>query len=413
MFSGDNANTRYPRTMGPALERDLATYPVVALMGARQVGKSTLCQEIADRRGLPWRSLDDRDVRRQAVDDPEGLLAEIGGDGAFIDEVQRAPDLLLAVKSVVDRDGRPGRYLLSGSNQPRMRGAVAESLLGRAAYRTLRPLTLSELRYSEEHSGWSFLFGKTEHTLLRELGRRAESSGALDWKDVVATGGFPRAVAAPPALRTRLLDDYVEVFASRDVREVIGIESSERFETFLRLVAAHTGHELNVLALANDLGAPVTTVRRWMDVLARSFLVEQVPAFSRNATRRMIRAPKLFMVDSALALAAAREPEPTGLHLETLIASDLAVWRDGAPGRALHHWRVASGQEVDFVLEEGGQLLPVEVKAARSVVSGDSRHLRRFRDSYLNARRGILLSGDPDIRVLSPGIIAAPWWAVV
>lgn len=412
-LSAGHASMDYPRAIARSLVADLDLYPVVAVMGARQVGKSTLCRQIADRRGWPHRTLDDRDVREQAIEDPEGLLADLGDDGAFIDEVQRAPNLLFAIKAVVDRDRRPGRYLVSGSNQPTMRGTVGESLLGRAAYRTLRPLSLSELRLSDDHRGWNFLFAEQDAIVLDELARRAAESGALNWEDVTATGGFPRAVCSTPDQRQRLLNDYVETFASRDIREVIGIESTERFESFLRLVASRTAQVLNVSGMAADLGAPVSTIRRWTDALVRSYLVELVPPYSRNAEQRVIKAPKLVMVDSALALAAAREAAPTGFHLETMIASDAAIWRDMAPGRGLYHWRRSSGQEVDFVLEERGQLLPVEVKAAQRIGSGDARHLRAFRTAYSNASRGILLSSDPAIRTLAPGIIAAPWWAVV
>ena len=411
MFS-PNANTRFPRALAQPIRQDLGLYPVVAVMGARQVGKSTLCREIAEEFGFVWRTLDDRDVREQALEDPEGLLDELGDRGAFIDEVQRAPDLLIAIKAVVDQDQRPGRYLLSGSNQPNVRGAVGESLLGRATYRTLRPLAMSELRLTEEHPGWSFLLHSSDTEVRLELERRAELSGALDWRDVVATGGFPRAVAAPRQHRRKLLDDYINVFASRDIREVIGIESSDRFESFLRLTGARSGQVLNVSGLAVDLGAPVTTIRRWTDALIRSYLIELIPPYSRNASQRVTSAPKLIMIDSALALAAARENEPTGFHLETLIASDLAIWRDEGPGRALYHWRLAHGQEVDFVAEENGRLLPIEVKGSSSVGARDARHLRKFRDLYATATRGILLSADPEIRMLAPGIIAAPWWAV-
>ena len=200
-------------------------------------------------------------------------MADLGEDGAFIDEVQRAPDLLLAIKSVVDNDQRKGLYLLSGSNQPRVGRAVSDSLLGRAAYRTLRPLTLSELRLDEDHQGWSFLFGADDEVVLSELERRAAASGALDWKEVVNIGGFPRAVAAPPEHRLRLLDDYVEVFSNRDVRDVIAVESSARLEGFVRLVAARTGQEFNASSFANDLGVSVNTIRRWLEALRRSYLV--------------------------------------------------------------------------------------------------------------------------------------------
>ena len=403
---------KYPRSLREALVRDLETYPVVALMGARQVGKSTLARELAEERGMAYRTLDDRDVLRQAREDPEGLLSDLNGAG-FIDEAQRAPEIFLALKAVVDREQRAGEYLLSGSNQPVMSGAVGDSLLGRAAYRTLRPLTLSELRLDETHAGWDFLFNRNTSRVLGELERRAAASGHLDWRTTVETGGFPRAVAVPADIRRRLLDDYVEVFANRDIRELLAIESADRFEQFMRLVASRTAQVLNVNGMSGELGIPVTTVRRWLDALKRSFLIELIPAFSRNAGHRVTKAPKLFMADVALALAAARESEPTGFHLETLVASDLAVWRDASPNRAVHHWRTQSGQAVDFIAERDRRLLPVELKASTAVGLADARHLKVFLGAYGAAERGLLLSADPRIRELTPNIVTAPWWAVL
>ncbi len=408
-----SASDAYPRSLRRVVEADLALYSVVAVMGARQVGKSTLCQEIARQRGLAHRTLDDRDVRDQALADPEGFLASLGDRGAFIDEAQRTPDLLLSIKAVVDKDQRKGLYLLSGSNQPRMGRAVGDSLLGRAAYRTLRPLTLSELRFDDRHLGWSFLFAGSDKDVVRELGQRAAASGQLEWRDVVKTGGFPRAVAAPTEQRLRLLDDYVQVFSNRDVREILAVETPARLEAFVRLLAARTGQELNASKLSSELGVAVTTIRRWLEALQRSYLVELLPPYSRNPGARVVKAPKVFMVDAALALAAARETTPTGFHLETLIASDLLVWKDSDPTRDLFHWRLASGQEVDFVLQENARLVPIEVKAAKSVSGSEARHLRTFREQYANCLRGLLVSCDPEIRVLESGLVACPWWAVI
>ncbi|HTV77835.1 MAG TPA: ATP-binding protein [Steroidobacteraceae bacterium] len=408
-----DANTRYPRVIHPQLTADLRLYPVVAVMGARQVGKSTLCEEIAEAQGFARRTLDDRDVREQAIADPEGLLSDLGDGGAFIDEVQRAPDLMLAIKAIVDRDRRNGQYLLSGSNQPKVGKSVSDSLVGRATYRTLRPLTLSELRFDEEFPGWSFLFGPDEMAVIAELERRAAASGALGWRSVVQTGGFPRAVAAPPEQRLRILDDYVEIFSRRDILEILEVESAPRLEAFVRLTAARTGQELNVSDLSKDLGTPVTTIRRWLEALQRSYLIELIPPYSRNSGQRVIKAPKLYSVDAALALAASRGTTPTGFHLETMVAGDLLVWRDIAPMRNLYHWRLGSGQEVDFVLEENRQLLPVEVKAAETVGADAARHVATFRERHANTPRGIVLSSDPEIRIIRPGILACPWWAVI
>ncbi len=407
------ANTVYPRSLRTTIAEDLQLYPVVAVMGARQVGKSTLCRQIASDRGMAQCTMDDRGMLEQARTDAEGLLHDLGDGGCFIDEVQRAPELFLAIKGIVDRNQRPGRFLLSGSSQPRVRGHVGDSLLGRAAYRTLRPLTLGELRLSDSHNGWSFLLCDDDASVLTELRRRADQSGSLEWRDIVQTGGFPRALAARPDQRRRLLDDYTTVFASRDIREVIGIESTERFEGFLRVVAARTGQTLNYSSLSQELGLPVNTVRRWVDALERSYLIDRIPPYSRNASQRVISAPKLFMVDSALAMAAARETTSTGFHLETLVATDLGVWKDARSGRGLYHWRLASQQEVDFVLEEHGVLLPLEVKGSSAVGSRDARHIGKFRSLYPNVKRGLLLSADPEIRVLADGVIAAPWWAAL
>ena len=412
-MDAEDANARYPRAVRDQLVADIDLYPVVAVMGARQVGKSTLCLQLAEEIGLARRTLDDRDVREQAIRDPEGFLAELGGTGAFIDEVQRAPDLVLAIKAVVDRDSRKGQYLLSGSNQPRVGRAVSDSLVGRATYRTLRPLTLSELRFDEQHPGWSFLFDTNETGVLGELERRAASSGPLAWQEVVRTGGFPQAVAAPPNQRLRILDDYVEIFSRRDVQDLISVEATPRLEAFVRLAATRTGQELNVAGMSNDLGVPVTTIRRWLDVLQRSYLVELIPSYSRNASQRVIKSPKLYSVDAALALAASRDTAPTGFHLETLVASDLLVWRDGDPTRDLYHWRLGSGQEVDFILEMSGKLVPVEIKASDAVGTKDARHIETFRQRHDNTPRGVLVSCDPAIRMLKPGIVACPWWAIL
>lgn len=402
----------YPRALRSGLLRDLDVYPVVALLGARQVGKSTLGREIAETRRLPFRTLDDRDVLRQALADPEGLIDELGGAG-FIDEAQRAPGLFLAIKRLVDREQRAGQFLLSGSNQPHVARAVGDSLQGRAAYRTLRPLTLGELRFDERAGAWDLPFAEAAADVLDALAQRAGSSGALDWRDVVGTGGFPRAVAAPADARRRLLDDYVRTFAERDVRELLAVGSPDRFEQCVRLVASRTGQVLNVNGLAGELGIPVNTVRRWLDALRRSFLVEEIPAYSRNAGQRILKAPKLVVLDAALALAAARESVPTGFHLETLVASDLMVWKDAAPDRAVHHWRTQHGQEVDFVVEQARRLVPVEVKASASVGADDARHLRTFLERHSEAVRGLLLSADPAIRSFGERVIAAPWWAVI
>ena len=413
-YSTPSANHRYPRIERSLLERDLGRYPVVILVGARQVGKSTLCRDLAMEHGMARLTLDHADTRQRAIADPAGLLADLGENGAFIDEAQRAPGLFLAVKAIVDHQPhRPGQYLLSGSAQPEMTAATGDSLLGRAAYRTLRPLTLGELRYDETHTGWSFLFRGTESDALEELERRAAASGTLDWREVVSVGGFPGVVNIDADSRIDRLNQYLRVFATRDIREIVNIASSDQFERFLRLVGVRTGQVLNLNGMAADLGLKVSTLRRWFGALEDSFLVERVPPWSGNLSNRLIKSPKAFLVDSALAMAAARSNDPTGFHLENLLLTDMLVWQDLAPHRTVYHWRLANGPEVDFVLEENGRLVPVEVKTANHTDRRDARHLRRFSSDHDNTVRSLLVSADPHIRLLEPGLIAAPWWAVI
>lgn len=404
--------TKYPRVLEEIIRRDLNFYPVVAIMGARQVGKSTLCKAIAQELGFTMCSLDESDYLRKGVETPELLLDELGPK-AFIDEAQRAPNLFLAIKAVVDREQKPGSYLLSGSNQPQMFGGIGDSLQGRAAYRTLRPLILSEMRLSDTQRGWSFLYKSNKQEILSELEERAATSGELEWRIVVKSGGFPRLLSVPDEYRLQILDDYIKTFANKDVRELLGVESPGRFENFFRLVCSWTGQVFNASAYARDLGISVNTARRWIDAIKRSFLVEFIQPFSQNSSQRVIKSPKAYVVDSALALAGSRETEPGGFHLETMICNDLLQWRDERPGRAVYHWVAQGGQEVDFIVEENQKILPVEIKSSKKVKSDDARNIYAFRKKYANSLDGIVLSSDPEIKILKDNVIAAPWWAVL
>jgi uncharacterized protein len=407
------ARTPYPRLLRARIERDLGLYPAVAIMGARQVGKTTLAREIGTAAGMAYCSLDDQDMRARAVEDPAGLIADMSPNGAVFDEVQRAPDLLLALKAVVDREQRNGRFLLTGSNQPRVKQHVAESLVGRAAYRTLRPLTIGEQRMEERRDAWSWFFDLDDENLTSQLGESAKLAGPLNWVQATAAGGMPRALSVPAVDRPQVLDDYLTTFARRDIRELVETESPEQMEQFMRLVATRTGMELNRSAIGTSLGLKTNRVQRWIDAMERSYLITQVAPFSRNATSRVIKRPKLIMVDPALAMAGGGETKPSGNHFETLVANDLLVWSDLATGRRLHFWRIPSGPEVDFVVCQDEQVMPLEVKGSDSVGRNDARHLARFLDDHAEAHRGVLMSSDPEIRWIRERIIAVPWWSVL
>ena len=313
----------------------------------------------------------------------------------------------------MDREQRPGHFILTGSNQPRVASGVADSLQGRVAYRTLRPLTLREQRYEEAPARWSWFFDLKEAELTDRLKDAEALSGPLDWAAVTAAGGMPRALAAPPEAQTDVLAQYVETFVQRDAREVLGSELPDRFEQFVRLAAARTGQELNASNFAKDLGVAPNTVQRWVGALKRCYLATTVPAYSRNPTARIIKAPKLFLVDSGLAFAGSGDSRPTGWHFETLVLNDLYSWQDEEPGRRLSHWRKPSGPEVDFILQQGNQAVAVEVKATNKVDRRNAAHLTLFLREHQEGICGVLLSADPEIRLVGDRVVAAPWWAVL
>ncbi len=307
---------------------------------------------------------------------PEGLLAEMAMTALSLMKSSARRTSFSPSRRSWTAEQQPGRYLLSGSQQPHIRDGVGDSLLGRAAYRTMRPLTLSELRLDDIYRGWDFLFDD-EAATRPELERRAAESGAPDWRDAALTGGFPQAVATQREQRRRFLDHYVEVFANRDIREILPIESSARFEQFLRLVATRTGQELKcerIVERSRYSGYHRSSLAR--RPLAAGYLVELIPPYSRNAGQRVIKAPKLFMGRRCARDGGRARNRANRIPSRKHDRDRPRRLKDDAPGRAVYHWRLASGQEVDFVLELNGKLLPVEIKATSKVGTGDARHPR-------------------------------------
>lgn len=400
-----------PRLVGPALTERLAVMPAVVVTGARQTGKSTLAEHlVAGKRR--YRSLDDLDVLGAARNDPEALVG--GREPITLDEIQRAPELLTAVKRAIDRDRVPGRFLLTGSANLLLMRQVSESLAGRASYLTLWPMTRSEQR-GAPGSAWDALLAADDGDWLDVLSaRRSESE---DWRALAMRGGFPT-----PALELRTsseraiwFDGYVRTYLERDLQDLAAISSLPDFRRLMRASCLRLGQLLNQAELARDVGVPQPTVHRWLNLLETSYLLVRLPTYSVNRTKRLIKSPKLYWSDTGLALHLAGAESPAGAHLENLVLSDLLGWRDARQSRAeLGYWRTAIGEEVDFVIESAGKLLPIEVKAAARPRLSDAAHLRTFRDEYgKKSRAALLLHTGTTLEWLAPGILAAPWWKVM
>lgn len=407
-----------PRLVETALAERLRVMPAVIVTGARQTGKSTLVHDLVpDHPGTSaarrYLTLDDLDVLDAAERDPEVL---VGGTGPVtIDEIQRAPTLLAAVKRAIDRQRTAGRFLLTGSANLLLMQQVSESLAGRASYLTLWPMTRREQRGSPRAGCWDALLDAPHEAWPDVLA--AEPALPEDWRALARRGGFPTPAheLRDDAERTIWFDGYVRTYLERDLQTLAAITALPDFRRLMRACSLRLGQLLNQTELGRDIGLSQPTVHRWLNLLETSYLLVRLPAFAVNRTKRLIKTPKLYWGDTGVALHLAGGGEPTGAHLENLILHDLLAWRDARLARAeLHYWRTATGEEVDFVIETDAGLLPIEVKATARPRLADATHLRSFRAEYGNsARAGLLLHTGTDITWLAPDVLAVPWWRVL
>jgi hypothetical protein len=402
-----------PRLAGSALTRAERVLPVTVVTGARQTGKSTLVRDLAPLGERPYFTLDDLDVLEQATGAPDDLVAR--AERLTLDEVQRAPQLLPVVKRAVDRGRRPGRFLLTGSANLLLMRQVSESLAGRASYLTLWPMTRREQLGLGRAGIWQELLEAGDGEWPDLIA--AQPVVAEDWRALARRGGYP-----VPALELHSDDEralwfagYVQTYLERDLRELSAVASLPDLRRLMRAVCLRSGQLLNQAELGRDAALPQPTVHRWLNLLETSYQLVRLHPYAVNRTKRLVKTPKVYWADTGLALHLAGLGEPSGLQLENLVLGDLLAWRDVRLERAeVLYWRTATGEEVDFVIEAGRSLLPIEVKATTRPRVGDGKHLRVFRDQYgRRCRPGLILHAGDAIEWLAPGILAAPWWKVL
>jgi len=401
-----------PRLVVTALAERLRVMPAVVITGARQTGKSTLAEQLVpgERRYV---TLDDFDVLDAARRDPDVL---VGGAGAVtLDEVQREPRLLRAVKRAIDRNRTPGRFLLTGSANLLLMRQVSESLAGRASYLALWPMTRREQRGLGRCGRWEELLATRDADWRDLLAGGGDASE--DWRAFARRGGFPTPALALAAAADRRIwfEGYVRTYLERDLQDLAAISALPDFRRLMRAACLRIGQLVNQTGLGRDVALPQPTVHRWLNLLETSYLLVRLPAYAVNRTKRLIKSPKLYWGDAGVALHLAGGAEPGGAHLENLVLHDLLAWRDARLERAeLGYWRTAIGEEVDFVIETGGKLLPIEVKATARPRLADCAHLRTFRAEYgRKARAGLLLHTGSTLEWLAPDVLAVPWWRVL
>jgi predicted AAA+ superfamily ATPase len=365
------------RWLEPLLARALRTLPVVVVTGARQTGKTTLASRLTP--GRRYLSLDAIDVLAQAERDPTSLLEEIP---VTLDEVQRAPELLLAVKRRVDATRRPGSLLLTGSANLALLGRVAESLAGRALYLDLPPFCPAEWRgESAAALGLDALFAP-------KFGTTDWPARPCDWQTWVSRGGFPDALRADAAGRDLWYAAYVQTYLERDLRQLSNVGSLVDFQRLMRLLAHRTARPLNQSDVARDAGLPQPTAHRYLNLLETGCQIARLHNYQRSAGKSAAKARKLFWRDSGLAAwlagvnpAGIADRPDAGFWLEQVVFQTLQSWAALDPRRRVHYWREGDA-EIDFVLEAGGTLVGLEIKAAKAVGSGDLRGMRAWQAAF-------------------------------
>jgi len=357
----------------------LADTRVVLLAGPRQAGKTTLARSMAEP-GRTYLTLDDATTLSSARSDPTGLVREL--DSAIIDEVQRAPDLILAIKESVDRDRRPGRFLLTGSANLMTLPRIADSLAGRMETIRLLPLSQSERLQSPESGFLQALFKGNPPPI-------GPPCLGADLIERVCAGGYPEALTRPTWLRRQAwYANYIEAVISRDVRDLAQIDQLDRLPRLLRALAEHSGQIVNHSGVGASLNINHVTTQKYTAILEALYLLQSLPSWHSNTLKRLVKKPKLHFLDSGL-LATLRGLSPERLNadrtrfgplLESFAFSEvlkLTGWTDDRI--TLSHFRDKDQDEVDLVLEDAsGRVVGLEVKASATVRNEDFAGLRKL-----------------------------------
>jgi len=404
-----NSPSLYPRWIKPRIDEALLDTPVVLLAGPRQAGKTTLVRQFSER-GLHYLTLDDELTLLSAREDPVGMIRNL--DRAVIDEIQRAPQLLLAIKKSVDEDRRPGRFLITGSANLTALPTVADSLAGRMETLLLLPLSQSEIE--NRPANW------IERVFAGEILTANPPVVGNELVERVLRGGYPEAIARPTVKRriawTR---QYINAIIQRDVRDIAEIDKLEQLPRFLRALAQTAGQMCNYSELGGQVGLDGKTVSRYIGVFEQMYLLKRIDVWARNRLKRVVKTPKLQFIDSGLLAMlmdvtvkdAQMDKSRYGHVLESFVFGELLKHTTTADDNyQLLYYRDADKFEVDIVIENAaGQLVGVEVKASATVKDRDLRGLKKLANLAGDQfTAGVLLYDGDETMPLGSKLWAAP-----
>ena len=392
----------------------MTTFPAILVTGARQTGKTTLLREEFGS-SHSYLSLERPDVRSRAQADPVGFF-EDNQAPLILDEIQYAPELLHYIKDRIDEDREPGRWLLTGSQTFSLMEGVSQTLSGRVAVLNLDPLSVAEWQQKPTTGTIDMLARKVFHG--RRTTKSAKENKTVGLADWILRGGFPEPRLNAMVDRTLWFSSYVQTYLERDVRDLAQVGDLETFSRFLMIVGSRSGGIANMSELGREVGVSSPTAKRWLSVLQTSQIVYLLQPYYRNFGKRVRKSPKLYLLDPALATyllglhtkeSVLQGPSLGALTETTVVSEWLKAFRQRGEKPSLYYWQSSGDAEVDLIIERGGQLYGLEIKATATPVPRHADRLAKWLELAGSSSRGAIACRIDRPAALRPGVRAVPW----
>lgn len=397
----------YPRELAKQLKMLFREFPVVVLMGARQVGKSTLLEASFPK---AKRIVFDPFTDVQGAKADPDLFLKSNQTPLFLDEIQYAPEIVASLKRKLDQDRRPGQYLLTGSQQWEVLELLKESLAGRAVILQLHPFSISEVN---QNQFWLFNWLKQKKNF--KILPQKQTVFEQIWRGFMPEAEFLSLQALP-----YFHESYIKTYVEKDARQLADVLDWQTFGRFYKLCAALTAQEVNYSEIGRDLGLKSQTAKRWLNILKATFQWFEIPAFSQNTVKRLSLKPKGYLFDTGLICSSLAISSPIavsshpawGALFETLVVNDIRKQCSFlSPSPILHHWRVHNGSEVDLILEWNGSYYPIEIKSNSHPSKSDAKGIRIFKETYphLSIKKGLIVAPSESHYAVTDDVDVLPW----
>lgn len=382
-------------------------FPVITITGPRQSGKTTLAKALF--KNHAYVSIEEPNEREFALRDPKGFLNRFAGN-VILDEIQRAPSLLSYIQGIVDSDGSPGRYIITGSQQFNLLNTISQTLAGRTALVQLLPFTVGELQNTSPSDPWE----------IQVLAQKAKKP-TFTLEEILLKGFYPR-IHDKELNPQDWLSAYYRTYVERDVRTIANIGDLESFQRFIRLCAGRTGQLLNLSSLSADCGISHTTARSWISILQASYIIHLVSPHYKNFSKRIIKSPKLYFIDTGLLcyLLRIRRPDEIPTHsmkgaiFETFAVAEIyKAFINIGETPPVYFWRDRTGHEVDVIIDAGNTLIPMEIKSSMTIDGSFFSGLNYYASLSKNtSKKGVLIYGGDEMYEREKCLIR-PWYQCV